>query len=67
MTPEVLLQDLRDSRTDLARLVENVLTTRRNVVVVSSEAVGAWRARDPASWAKTHEWLAGRGVRVDVV
>ena len=66
MTADALLEDLRNSRTDLAHLVERVLEKRRAAVIVSAEAVDAWDAREPHAWRKVREWLAAEGVAVTV-
>ena len=67
MTAESLLDDLRHSQTDLAHLVEKVRDTQRRLVIVSADAVDAWRARDPQSWRKVNDWLCDEGVAVRVV
>ncbi len=57
-----LLNELRSSKTDLARLVEAVLRNRPPYVVVSSQAVTSWERREPQHWAKVSEWLADSNV-----
>ena len=57
-----LLEDLRDSKTDLARVVETVLRDRVPYIVVPSAAVKAWEEREPQHWAKVSDWLASRNV-----
>jgi hypothetical protein len=57
-----LLNDLRTSRTDLARIVEAVRQDRPPYVVVSIQAVKSWERREPEQWAKVVEWLVARKV-----
>jgi len=57
-----LLEDLRNSKTDLARVVEAVLRDRIPYIVVPSAAVRAWEEREPHHWAKVSDWLASRNV-----
>ena len=57
-----LLNELRTSKTDLARLVEAVLRNRPPYVVVSSQAVTSWERREPQHWAKVSGWLADSNV-----
>ena len=57
-----LLNDLRTSKTDLARFVEAVLRNRPPYVVVSSQAVTSWERREPQHWAKVSGWLADSNV-----
>ena len=57
-----LLNDLRTSRTDLARIVEAVRQDRPPYVVVSVQAVKSWERREPERWAKVIEWLLARKV-----
>lgn len=61
---DVLLTELRMSRSDLAHLVEVVSRERRQYVAVSAQAVQAWEAREPQAWATVRAWLTNRGVRV---
>lgn len=67
MTVEDLLNELRPSRTDLARLVEAVARHRLPQVVLLAQTVVAWQQRDPAAWAKVSEWLAACGAAVVIV
>ena len=55
ITPDELLADLQDSKTDLARVVEAVLRDRVPYIVVPS-------AREPHHWAKVSGWLAAQNV-----
>lgn len=57
-----LLNELRTSKTDLARFVEAVLRNRPPYVVVSSKAVTSWERREPQHWAKVSRWLADSNV-----
>ena len=57
-----LLNELRTSKTDLARFVEAVLRNRPPYVVVSSQAVKSWERREPQHWAKVSGWLAESNV-----
>jgi hypothetical protein len=67
MRTDALLDSLRGSHTDLARIVEKVVDARRSVVVVSVGAVSAWNDRAPESWATVREWLDERGISVEVI
>src|SRR5262249_32060586 len=58
---EMFLAVLRASRTDLARLIERALTRRPSVLVVSDDAVNAWKMRAPNAWDQACRWLAARG------
>ena len=57
-----LLNDLRTSKTDLARLVEAVIRNRPPYVVVPIQAVTSWERREPQHWARVSEWLADSNV-----
>jgi hypothetical protein len=57
-----LLNELRTSKTDLARFVEAVLRNRPPYVVVSSQAVTSWERREPQHWTKVSGWLADSNV-----
>ena len=57
-----LLNELRTSKTDLARFVEAVLRNRPPYVVVSGQAVTSWERREPQHWAKVSGWLADSNV-----
>ena len=61
---DLLLTELRRSKSDLARLVEVVARERRQCVAVSARAVHAWESREPRAWATVRTWLEDRGVRV---
>jgi hypothetical protein len=57
-----LLNDLRTSKTDLARLVEAVIRNRPPYVVVPIQAVVSWERREPDHWARVSGWLADSNV-----
>ena len=61
-TPHDLLNDLRSSQTDLARIVEAVIRDRLPYVVVPVQAVRSWERREPDHWAKVAGWLAAENV-----
>jgi hypothetical protein len=60
--PDELLNDLRSSQTDLARLVEAVVRDRLPYVVVPVQAVRSWERREPGHWARVAHWLADQKV-----
>jgi hypothetical protein len=62
--PHDLLNDLRSSQTDLARIVEAVVRDRLPYVVVPVQAVRSWERREPDHWAKVAGWLAAQNVAV---
>lgn len=65
MTPPVdLLNELRTSQTDLARIVEAVVRDRLPYVVIPVQAVRSWERREPHHWAKVSGWLAAQNVAV---
>jgi hypothetical protein len=55
---------LRNSRTDLARLVEAVSRDQFTKLVVPQQSVDAWEQREPEAWRKVSDWLAARGVPI---
>jgi hypothetical protein len=61
MTTSDLIAELRESRTDLARLVETAADAERPYVVVPIQAVQAWIAREPAAWSKVVKWFDANG------
>jgi len=65
-TVDELLLALRDSPTDLAKLVKTVHQRRRRVVAISPNAITRWNKDDPDSWTRVREWLTRRGVRLVV-
>jgi hypothetical protein len=62
-----LLDELRDSPTDLAKLVQQTASRDAREVVISINAVEGWTARDPEAWRVVREWLDARRVTVKVV
>ena len=62
--PQDLLDDLRSSPTDLARVVEAVVRDRLPNVIISVETVRSWERRAPDHWAKVTTWLAAQNVAV---
>ncbi|HMB37218.1 MAG TPA: hypothetical protein VKV41_24440 [Methylomirabilota bacterium] len=60
--PDELIDDLRRSQTDLARLIEAVVRDRLPYVVVPVQAVRSWERREPQHWAKVSGWLADQNV-----
>jgi hypothetical protein len=63
-SPHELLNDLRCSRTDLARIVEAVVRDRLPYVVIPMQAVRSWERREPDHWARVAGWLAAQNVAV---
>ena len=61
MTTGDLLAELRDSRTDMARVVEAAAQPERAYVVVPIQAVQAWMQREPDAWAKVVKWFSANG------
>jgi hypothetical protein len=55
---EALLTELRESPSDLARLIERLPQQRACAMVVAHEAVAAWEVRAPEAWRRTSAWLA---------
>jgi len=62
--PDELMDDLRRSQTDLARLIEAVVRDRLPYIVVPIQAVRSWERREPQHWAKVSGWLADQNVAV---
>jgi hypothetical protein len=60
--PDELLNDLRSSQTDLARIVEAVVRDRLPYVVIPIQAVKSWERREPDHWARVAGWLADQNV-----
>ena len=63
-TTDELLARLRGSHTDLGRFVEAMRRNQQPHLVVSTNAVRAWQAREPQTWAMVCDWLAAQGKRV---
>jgi len=61
---EELLLELRNTRTDLAKLVSRVHQGQLDTVAVPPEAIARWQRDAPGAWEQVHEWLIARGVRV---
>jgi len=64
MTVEDLLSELRNSRTDLARIVEAATRDQLTQVIVPQRSVDAWERREPETWTKVSGWLAARGITI---
>jgi hypothetical protein len=62
--PHDLLNDLRRSPTDLARIVEAVVRDGVPYVKIPVQAVRSWERRAPDHWAKVASWLAAQNVAV---
>jgi hypothetical protein len=62
--PDDLLNDLRSSPTDLARIVEAVVRDRLPYVKIPVQTVRSWERRAPDDWAKVASWLAAQKVAV---
>jgi hypothetical protein len=62
--PHDLLNDLRSSPTDLARIVEAVVRDGVPYVKIPVQAVRSWERRAPDHWAKVASWLAAENVVV---
>ena len=67
MTMEELLAQVKDSSTDLIRIIEAAERPEWPCVVVSSHAVEAWERRAPGAWPTVRSWLDSRGKRVVIV
>ena len=53
--------DLMASRTDLARYLDAARRTNLPYLVVTAQAVRAWKLREPAIFARFCDWLAAQG------
>ena len=62
--PHDLLNDLRGSSTDLARIVEAVVRDGVPYVKIPVQAVRSWERRAPDHWAKVASWPAAQNVAV---
>ena len=58
---EELEYDLMASRTDLARYLDAARRTDLPYLVVTAEAVRAWKLREPKLFARFSLWLARHG------
>jgi hypothetical protein len=61
---ETLLTSLRDSPTDLSRIVIEVLRRQRKTVYLAPRTIAAWQGRDPAAWSHVRQWLNHRHVEI---
>src|SRR5438445_6592895 len=61
-----LLRALRESPTDLAKLVKTIHRRRRRVVAIAPKAIARWNRDDPDSWKRVYDWLTRRDVRIVV-
>ena len=59
---EQLLHELRESPTDLAKLVVRTAHRCRAVLPISADAVARWNKDDPDSWGRVRAWLTTRVV-----
>jgi hypothetical protein len=64
VSPEDLINELRTSRTDLARLVEAAVRDQLTRIIVPQRSVDAWERREPETWLKVSGWLTARGVKI---
>jgi len=63
---ENLIDELRGSPIDLAKLVESIRWRPCRVVNISAEAIIRWRKDDPRSWRRVLEWLMTMGVDINL-
>ena len=64
---EQLLNELKRSPTDLAKLVMRVVSRRCSVLPISAAAIARWNKEDPDSWTRVSEWLTTRDVKSVIV
>lgn len=64
MTAEALIDELRTSRTDLARLVEAADRDRLTQIIIPQRTMDAWERREPETWLKVSGWLTARGIAI---
>ena len=64
MTAEDLVNELRTSRTDLARLVEAAARDQLTRMIVPQRSIEAWEQREPETWLKVSVWLTARGITI---
>ena len=64
MTADDLVNELRTSRTDLARLVEAAARDHPTRMIVPQRSIDAWERREPETWQKVSGWLAARGIAI---
>jgi hypothetical protein len=61
---EALVDELRGTRTDLAKLVRQVHRRRPGVIAVPANAIERWQNDAPGAWQRVYHWLMTRGVQV---
>jgi hypothetical protein len=61
---EVLLAELRNSRTDMWRWVKAASESQSPRVVIPAGTIRAWQQREPEIWAKVAGWFAAHGKRI---
>ena len=59
---EQLLHELKESPTDLAKLMVRVAPQRRTLVPISAAVIACWNKDDPDSWDRVRAWLMTRGL-----
>jgi hypothetical protein len=64
LTAEALIDELRTSRTDLARLVEAADRDRLTQIIIPQRTMDAWERREPETWLKVSGWLTARGIAI---
>ncbi len=64
---KTLLIALQASPTDLARLIEHVVSHRRPALWVDQATVTTWQTRAPEAWREASAWLAQRGIPIVVI
>jgi hypothetical protein len=67
VSAEDLLNELRNSRTDLARFVEAADRDQLTRIIVPQRSVDAWERREPETWLKVRGWLTARGIAIVLV
>lgn len=64
LSGEDLVNELRTSRTDLARLVRAAVRDHLTRIIVPQRSVDAWERREPETWLKVSGWLTARGIAI---
>src|SRR4030095_1762968 len=64
LSAEDLVNELRTSRTDLARLVVAAVRDQLTRIIVPQRSVDAWERREPETWLKVSNWLTRRGIEI---
>jgi len=67
LSAEELVNELKNSRTDLARFVEAAARDRLTRIIVPQRSVDAWKRREPETWLKVSGWLTARGIAIVLV